>query len=208
MHCLALESEKSAAKPITKLLSGLSPDVEAPTTRAQKRKREDTVKPPLLSFKPTPKIGLWNPSLGAAKLWERMEHRTGPLCGILDAVVTPEVVIEEEEEEDEEDSDEGMQEDEDSEAEFVADEDEMDYPMSDDDDDEDSDEDEEGSDEEIISDGESHLGDTTMELSRGEDHSEPSDNEDEEAEPVAEGGYLDGLDLDREENPERAAKRR
>ncbi|QRV94699.1 U3 small nucleolar ribonucleoprotein mpp10 [Ceratobasidium sp. AG-Ba] len=203
---LSLETEKSAVKPISKLLSGLSPDVEAPTTRAQKRKRDDTFKPPTLSFKPTPKAGLWNSSLGAAKLWERMEHRTGPLCGILDAVVTPEVVIEEEEEEGEE-LDETIQEDEDSEAEFVADDDEMDYSMSDEDEDDDSDE-EEDEDEEIISDGDSHLGDTTMELSRGEDDSEPSESEDGNEEPISEGGYLDGLDLDREENPERAAKRR
>ncbi|KAG8740904.1 hypothetical protein FRC10_003563 [Ceratobasidium sp. 414] len=207
---LSLETEKSAAKPISKLLSGLSPEVDAPTTRSQKRKREEAVRPPLLSFKPTPKAGLWNPSLGAAKLWERMEHRTGPLCGVLDAVVTPEVVIEEEEEE-EEDSDEVMQEDEDSEAEFVADEDEMDYSISDDDDDDEEEEDDD--DDEVVSDGgESHLGDTTMELSRGEDHPESSEDEDEvngdEEDKGIAGGYLDGLDLDREANPQRVAKRR
>ncbi|KAG8681114.1 hypothetical protein FRC08_015829, partial [Ceratobasidium sp. 394] len=192
---LSLETEKSAAKPISKLLSGLSPEMDAPTTRSQKRKREEAVRPPLLSFKPTPKAGLWNPSLSAAKLWERMEHRAGPLCGILDAVVTPEVVIEEEEEE-EEDSDEAMQEDEDSEAEFVVDEDEMDYSMSDGDEDDEDDESEDDEDDEIVSDGgESHLGDTTMELSRGDDRSESS--EDEEDEEIT-GGYLHGLDLDRE----------
>ncbi|KAG8678139.1 hypothetical protein FRC09_020087, partial [Ceratobasidium sp. 395] len=67
---LSLESEKSAVKPISKLLSGLSPEMDAPTTRAQKRKREEVAKPPLLSYKATPKGGSWNPSLGAAKLWE------------------------------------------------------------------------------------------------------------------------------------------
>ncbi|KAG9103460.1 hypothetical protein FRC06_010657 [Ceratobasidium sp. 370] len=204
---LSLETEKSAAKPISKLLSGLSPEMDAPTTRSQKRKREEVARPPSLFFKPTPKAGLWNPSLSAAKLWERMEHRTGPLCGILDAVVTPEAVIEEEDEE-EEDSDGVIQEDEDSEAEYVADEDEMDYSMSDDDEDEDEEEGEDGDeDDEIVSDGESLLGDTTMELSRGDDRSESSEDGDEADEEIT-GGYLDGLDLDREVNPQRAAKRR
>ncbi|KAG9087660.1 hypothetical protein FRC07_012770, partial [Ceratobasidium sp. 392] len=184
--------------------------MDVPTTRSQKRRHEEIAKPPILSFKPTPKAGAWNPSLGAAKLWERMEHRTGPLCGILDAVVTPDVVIEEDEEEEEE-SDEAMQEDDDSEAEYVGDEDEMDYSMSDDDEDEDEDEEEEEEDDEIVSDdGESHLGDTTMELSRGEEDRPESSSSSDEGEEDGEltGGYLDGLDLDRELNPQRAAKRR
>ncbi|CAE6338770.1 unnamed protein product [Rhizoctonia solani] len=218
IYKISMETEKSAAAPISKLLSGLSPEASAPTTRAQKRKRDEVPKAPLLTFRPTPKAGRYVDGLemSTSKLWAMMEHRTGPLCGILEAVVAPENIIEEEdEEEEEEESEEGEPEfelgEEDEGMSGLSDEDE-----EDEDEDEDEGEDEGGDeDEEYESDdGESVLGDTTMELSRTEDHSDldlDSDSEDaEEAQDDEEVGhdYLRNIDLDRAQNPQKVAQRR
>ncbi|CAE6436225.1 unnamed protein product [Rhizoctonia solani] len=144
IYKISIEAEKSAAAPISKLLSSLSPEAAAPTTRAQKRKRDDVPKAPLLSFRPTPKAGKYIDGLemSTSKLWAMMEHRTGPLCGILEAVVAPENIIEEEEEEEEEDG-EGEDSEEDEEAAFESDEDEDMSGLSDEDEDEDEDEEDE-----------------------------------------------------------------
>ncbi|CCO31772.1 U3 small nucleolar RNA-associated protein MPP10 Short=U3 snoRNA-associated protein MPP10 [Rhizoctonia solani AG-1 IB] len=149
--------------------------------------------------------------MSTSKLWAMMEHRTGPLCGILEAVVAPENIIEEEEEEEEEDG-EGEDSEEDEEAAFESDEDEDMSGLSD----EDEDEDEEDEEEYESDDGESILGDTTMELSRTEDlpdlgSDSDSDSDDaEEAPDDEEAGqdYLHNIDLDRAQNPRKVVQRR
>ncbi|KAJ1302535.1 hypothetical protein OPQ81_002852 [Rhizoctonia solani] len=208
IYKISLETEKSAITPISKLLAGLSPESAAPTTRAQKRKRDELPKTPPLAFRPTPKIGRNVDGLGmnASKLWAMMEHRTGPLCGILEAVVAPDNIIEEEEEE-EEDEDE---EDEDDEDESEGDE-EAEFELGDEDEDMSGLSDEEEEEEEDESDdGESYLGDSTMELSRAEDYSDLDSDDAEEASDDEETNhaYLHNLDLDRAQNPQKAAKRR
>ncbi|QRW22100.1 U3 small nucleolar ribonucleoprotein mpp10 [Rhizoctonia solani] len=213
IYKISLETEKSAAVPISKLLSSLSPEASAPTTRAQKRKRDEAPKAPLLAFRPTPKAGRYVDGLemNPSKLWSMMEHRTAPLCGILDAVVAPENIIEEEEEEEEEEVEEESEEEE-GEFELGEDEDEDMSGLSDED--EDEEEEEEDDDEYESDDGESLLGDTTMELSRTEDHSDSGsddgDNDDDEAPDgdQIDHGYLHNIDLDRAQNPQKVAQRR
>ncbi|KEP54195.1 putative U3 small nucleolar ribonucleoprotein MPP10 [Rhizoctonia solani 123E] len=203
IYKISLETEKSAATPISKLLAGLSPESPAPTTRSQKRKRDELPKGPPLAFKPTPKIGRDVDGLGmnASKLWAMMEHRTGPLCGILEAVVAPEVIIEEEEEDEEEEEEEEEESEEEEEAEFALDEEEEDISDEDDEDDEEYESDD---------DGDSYLGDTTMELSRTEDHPVSDSDDAEEASDDEEinHAYLHNLDLDRAQNPQKESKRR